>query len=139
MKKRLQSHKKLYVVDNGMVTLFNFDVQKGRLLENLVYIELLRRKEANVTMNIGFWKDLGGKEVDFVVTNGERVEQLIQCTYAILDNATKEREVTALLSAMYFYNLDVGYIITYDYEAEEKIKGKKIKFIPLWKWLLHIK
>ncbi len=139
MKKRLQSHKKLYIVDNGIATLFNFDVQKGRLLENLVYIELLRRKEANVTMNIGFWRDLSGKEVDFVVINGEKVEQLIQCTYAILDDATKEREVTALLSAMYFYNLDVGYIITYDYEAEEKIKGKKIKFIPLWKWLLCIK
>jgi hypothetical protein len=30
-------------------------------------------------------------------------------------------------------------VITRDYEAEEKIKGKKIKFIPLWKWLLSTK
>lgn len=31
--------------------------------------------------------------------------------------------------------LKEGLIITGDYEGEEKIKGKKIIFTPLWKWL----
>ena len=51
-----------------MATLFNSDIQRGRLLENLVYIELLRKKEMNATVNIGFWKNLRGEEVDFIVT-----------------------------------------------------------------------
>ena len=138
IKKRLQSHKKLYIVDMGMATLFNSDIQRGRLLENLVYIELLRKKEMNATVNIGFWKNLRGEEVDFIVTRGEKVENLIQCVYDVSDGATKEREVRALIDAIDFYQLDRGYIITYDYEDEENIKGKKIKFIPLWKWLLNI-
>ncbi|MBC8522251.1 MAG: hypothetical protein H8D26_09770 [Methanomicrobia archaeon] len=29
-------------------------------------------------------------------------------------------------------------VITWDYEAEEEFKGKRIKFTPLWKWLLLI-
>jgi predicted AAA+ superfamily ATPase len=139
IKKRLQTHKKLYIVDTGMATLFDSDIQRGRLLENLVYIELLRRKEEKATIDIGFWKDLSGKEVDFVVTGGGSVEKLIQCAYSISDNSTKEREKNAILGAMDFYKLDIGYVITWDYEAEEKIKGRKIKFVPLWKWLLDAK
>jgi predicted AAA+ superfamily ATPase len=30
-------------------------------------------------------------------------------------------------------------VITYDYQNEEHIENKEIKFIPLWKWLLDIK
>lgn len=30
-------------------------------------------------------------------------------------------------------------VITFDYQGEEKIENKKIKFIPLWKWLVDIK
>ena len=121
-----------------MATLFNSDMQKGRLLENLVYIELLRRKEEKATITIGFWKDLSGKEVDFVVTDGNKVEKLIQCAYTLSDSSTKEREKSALLAAMDFYKLDISYVITWDYEAEERVKGKKIRFIPLWKWLLDV-
>ena len=138
IKKRPQTHKKLYIVDTGMATLFNSDMQKGRLLENLVYIELLRRKEEKATITVGFWKDLSGKEVDFVVTDGNKVEKLIQCAYTVSDSPTKEREKSALLAAMDFYKLDIGHVITWDYEAEEKVKGKKIRFIPLWKWLLDV-
>jgi len=34
------------------------------------------------------------------------------------------------------FDLERGLVITDDYEAEEDIKGKKIEYIPLWKWLL---
>jgi len=34
------------------------------------------------------------------------------------------------------FNLKEGVIITQDYEKEEKVEGRKIKYIPLWKWLI---
>ncbi|MCD6093725.1 MAG: hypothetical protein J7J51_02915, partial [Candidatus Omnitrophica bacterium] len=50
---------------------------------------------------------------------------------------TKDREIKALIKAMEEFELKQGLIITEDYEAEEEIKGKRIKFFPLWKWLLE--
>jgi predicted AAA+ superfamily ATPase len=61
---------------------------------------------------------------------------LIQVCYSIEDKKTKEREVQALLRAMQEFRLKEGLVITQDYEAEEKFGNKKIKFVPLWKWLL---
>jgi len=48
----------------------------------------------------------------------------------------KEREIKALLRAMQEFKLKEGLVITQDYKATEQHKGKKIKFIQLWKWLL---
>ena len=51
------------------------------------------------------------------------------CNMNIIDNlliASKELHCNNLL------------VITWDYEAQEKIEGKTIKFIPLWKWLLKV-
>ncbi len=36
------------------------------------------------------------------------------------------------------FKLNKGLIITLDFEGEEKIKGKKIFYKTLWKWLLNI-
>ena len=48
----------------------------------------------------------------------------------------KEREINALLKSSKELRCNNLIVITWDYEAEEKTKGKKIKFIPLWRWLL---
>ncbi|GEM_PF-1415405 len=50
---------------------------------------------------------------------------------------TKERELKGLIIAMEEFKLRGGLIITEDFEGEEKIGGKTIKYIPLWKWLLY--
>ena len=42
-----------------------------------------------------------------------------------------------LLEALIHFKLKEGTIITNDYEAEEIIEGKKVTYIPLWKWLLQ--
>jgi len=52
------------------------------------------------------------------------------------DYDTKKRELRALLKAGKELRCSNLMVITEDYEAEEKIKNKKVKFIPLWKWLL---
>ena len=35
------------------------------------------------------------------------------------------------------FKLNEGLVITEDYEGEEVNNGLKIKFMPLWKWLLN--
>ena len=39
--------------------------------------------------------------------------------------------------AMYELKVDNSYIITWDYEDEININNRKIKFVPLWKFLLY--
>jgi len=51
----------------------------------------------------------------------------------------KDRELKGLLIGLEEFGLEKGFIITEDYESEEKIKGKTIFYIPLWKWLLNKK
>jgi predicted AAA+ superfamily ATPase len=61
---------------------------------------------------------------------------LIQCCFDITDYQTKEKEIKSLLRASEELKSENLLVITSEYEGEEKIKSQKIKFIPLWKWLL---
>ncbi len=133
--------KKVYCMDNGIITTMSFRFSKnfGRLMENLVAIELERKKSywfAN--QEIYYWKDYQQREVDFVVTDGLRVKQLIQVTYASGRDEVEQREIRSLLKAAEIFKRDRPelLVVTWDYEAEEEIGGKKIKFVPLWKWFL---
>jgi len=129
-----QTSPKIYFIDNGLMTLSGFEA-KGRSMENLVFIELLRR---DFTLNNSlFYFSFNNKEVDFVIKKGKKIKQLIQVCYAIDDYNTKEREVKSLIKASKILKCNNLLIITWNYEGEETIQKKKIKFIPLWKWLLE--
>jgi len=129
LRKSEQTLPKVYLVDNGILYT-NGIRDKGKLLENLVLVELKRRgKEVYYYSN--------NYELDFVVAKGKTVEQLIQVCYDISDYETKEREIKSLLKTSELLRCKNLIVITWDYEGEEEFKGKKIKFIPLWKWLLH--
>ena len=129
-KKAEQSLPKIYFIDNGLLTINGIN-DKGRLMENLVFVELLRRN-----LDIAYYQNIRKQEVDFVVKEGKKVKRLIQVCYDIEDFMTKEREVKALVEASKELKCNNLFVITQDYEAEEKFKEDKIKFIPLWKWLL---
>ncbi|NOQ33162.1 MAG: AAA family ATPase [Methanosarcinales archaeon] len=129
---RHASPKKVYCADTGLrnVVSFKFSEDIGRAIENLVFIELKRRSSQT---EIYYWKNRG--EVDFVIKNGMKVEELIQVCYSI-NEETEKREVSALVDAMDEFGLAEGLIITDDIEREEEIGGRRIVFMPLWKWLL---
>ena len=57
-------------------------------------------------------------------------------TYEFEKEKAKEREIKGLISCAKESGLKSGLIITKSIEAVENIDGIKIKFIPLWKWLL---
>lgn len=137
VKERKQYPVKVYSIDNGFVNLVNprFTENMGALMENAVAIKLLKEKE-DKKIEFYYWKDYQGREVDFVVKEGMQVKQLIQVCYDISDLGTKEREIKALLKASEELKCKNLLVITWDYESVEEVKGKKIKFVPLWKWLL---
>jgi predicted AAA+ superfamily ATPase len=74
--------------------------------------------------------------VDFIIMDGINIHQLIQVTYASNKNEVEKREIKSLIRASELLNCKNLVIITWDYEDEQIIENNKIKFIPLWKWLL---
>jgi uncharacterized protein len=131
LKKQLINPKKIYCIDNGIIFLnsFSFTENKGRLLENLVFIEL-KRKEKEI------YYHKGKKECDFVIKEGLKINSAIQVCYN-LEEENKERELEGLVEAMKTYNLKEGLILTFDDEDEIFIEKLKITIKPVWKWLLE--
>ena len=142
VKEQEKAPRKVYSIDSGMshAVGFRFSEDTGKSAENIVAVELRRLRSINKNIDFFYWQDISGKEVDFVLKEANSVKQLIQVCWDISEFKTKEREVKALLKASKELKCNNLLIITEDYEGEEKaewfgIKGK-IKFIPLWKWLL---
>jgi predicted AAA+ superfamily ATPase len=138
LKKQFIAPKKIYCSDTGIADLigFKFSENLGKILENSIAIELQRRKEKNFHLEAYYWKDAQQNEVDFVIKEKTKVRQLIQACYDVSDFKTKEREVKSLLKGSKELKCNNLLILTWDYEGEEKVNNKKIKFIPLWRWLL---
>ena len=66
---------------------------------------------------------------------GTRIEKLIQVCYSVENAYTRKREITSLVKASEKMNCEDLCVITWDEESREKIKGKEVVFVPLWKWL----
>ncbi len=134
----MRSIAKLYVVDNGFPTIHGLR-DLGQRMENVVAVELLRRKHYfNPLLDVYYWHDRQQREVDFVVTEGFKVRELIQVCYDVEDINTRKREIDALLKASREVGCDSLYVITWDYEGIEDVEGKRVVFIPLWKWLREL-
>ena len=131
LKKQFVSDKKIYVIDNGMrnAVAFSFSPDSGKMLENLVFLELKRRAK-----EVYYYK--GKKECDFIVREKGKITEAIQVTKRLeIDN--EKRELDGLGEAIERFKLKTGLIITENQAGEKKIGGKKIKIMPVWKWLLE--
>ena len=135
-KKSLLSIPKIYINDTGIFYHFNKE-GIGRMMENLVFIELKKRELKGIEETY-YFKDYQQHEVDFVIKEGMEVKQLIQVTYAHDIDEIEKREIRSLIKASDLLRCKNLLVITWDYEAVEEIKGKTIRFVPLWKWLLEI-
>ncbi|HIH87518.1 MAG TPA: ATP-binding protein [Methanosarcinales archaeon] len=133
IRKRDLSIHKVYLCDVGFARLTEISRDYGRKMENVVFLELERRKRA--LTDIFYWKNPQQEVVDFVVQSGGRVEQLIQVCRDVDDANVKKREVRALVKASDQLECDDLLVITGDYDSVEEHKGKGIRFIPLWMWL----
>lgn len=119
--------KKVYVVDNGFVqsTAFNLSENLGRLLENQVFVELLRRGYIP-GQTLFYYRSRNDKEIDFVTRKGTKVEQLIQVCYDMTSEKTRKRELDALVEAAEELHCDNLIIITNSEQNELVWKEYKI-------------
>jgi len=120
-----QEKKKRYLVDNGYIKIFEIKEDSSLLLENLVFMEFVKKGK-----EIYYYQ--GKKECDFIVE-----KEAVQVTYE-LNEENEKREIEGILEAMEVCGLEKGKIITYDQEKEIEKEGKKISVIPAWKWALTL-
>lgn len=132
--------RKVYCIDNGIINEVGMDMSenRGRLMENIVAVELKRRTSVSGD-GLCYWKDHRGREVDFVVKEGKRIGKLLQVTYASSYETIAPRELDSLTSASAELKCNVLFVITWDYEGSRSVNSKRITFIPLWKWLMEKK
>lgn len=137
-KEQEKSPRKVYSIDTGLSNTIGlrFSQNIGKIAENLVFLELLRKKITNPKIELYYWKNERHQEADFVIKDGIIIEKLIQVCWDINKLNTKKRETGSLIKGLEELKLSEGLIITEEYEGEENIKDKKIKYLPLYKWLL---
>ncbi|MGC8497599.1 MAG: ATP-binding protein [Thermoplasmata archaeon] len=131
----IKAPNKIYIIDNGIINAFSSRTTRdhGRIMENTVAIELLRRHGQYVF----YWKDQYNREVDFVVKTGKDADELIQVTFASAMEDVNVRELRALVYASSILNCNMLKVITWDLEDKYELDGKSIDFVPLWKWLIQ--
>ncbi|MCM1532033.1 MAG: ATP-binding protein [Bacteroides sp.] len=124
--------RKVYIVDNGFVqsTAFNLSENLGRLLENQVFVELLRRgyEPGN---SLFYYRTRNDKEIDFVTRKGTKVEQLIQVCYDMASGKTRKRELDALAEAADELHCRNLLVITNNQEEKMEWRGKTICAVPV--------
>lgn len=139
--KQVGQNKKMYCYDNGMIAAKAFQASPnyGRLFENCVAVHL-KRQEIEKKIELYYWRNQQGQEVDFVVRRGIEVVELIQACYLLENQKTREREVRALLKAGDELKCTKLTVLTLREDKEEMcewfgFKGT-ITYKPLGKWLL---
>lgn len=117
---------KYYISDTGIrnIILGFRNIDEGHLLENVVYLELLRR---GYRVNIG---KSGAYEVDFVAEN-PNVVRYYQVTQSLTDENVKKREIRSLESISDNYE---KIILTMDKSINNDFNG--IKVMNIIDWLL---
>ena len=100
LKESVMAPKKVYSVDTGFISMLNHSQEKGKLMENAVFLHLQREKaKLSNPYQINYWKDYSGNEVDFVIRNGRTINTLINVTNASSKDEINAREIKALLMA----------------------------------------
>ena len=130
--------KKIYVVDNGFVFARSFErsSNKGRQLENMVFLELIRRGY-KIEDTLFYYHTKNDREIDFVLREGGKVSCLMQVSYDISNSKTREREVKALEEASRELKCANLQLITWDTEAVIDYKDCTVKIQSVRKWFLH--
>lgn len=126
-KQFLKTLEKYYFVDMGLRRMLlgarSFDV--GRILENVVYLELLHRQKR---VYVGKMDDL---EVDFVVMDEQGIAYY-QVAATVRDENTLKRELASLQQIKDQYP---KYILTLDEDPDADYDG--IKRINVLQWLVE--
>ena len=129
LKVQARNPRKVYAIDQGLVNFSSVSgsPDRGRLLENTVYLQLKR-------LGYEIWYFKGKKECDFIFRDGKNAFSAIQVSWQV-GAQNEKREVEGLMEAIVQLNLTEGTIITFDQEDILVKEGKTIRLVPGWKWM----
>ncbi len=136
LKVQVRDPKKIYAIDTGLrnTNAVSIHEDSGKLAENIVFVELLRRNLHEVT----YFKGKG--EVDFVLTQNYIPRHAIQVCFSNLESPNLfKREVDSLVECLNELKLSAGAILTLNRQETIKVEKKKISLMPLYLWLLEQK
>ena len=134
-----KASRKVYVVDNGFVAAkaFSLSDNLGRLLENQVFVELLRQGyDTDKTMF--YYRSRNDKEVDFVLRKGAHIDRLVQVCYDMSNAKTEKREVDSLIECAEELNCSNLVIVTSNEERIREKDGYRIEVVPVAKWSVSL-
>ena len=126
-KQHMATQEKYYLVDTGLRGALlgkELDTDYGHLLENVVYLELLRRG------NKVWVGKIGTKETDFVTLTSDGYTRYYQVAYSVSDPKTLEREI-APFNLIKDHNEKI--LLTMDYQTGSRNGIKQINVVD---WLL---
>jgi predicted AAA+ superfamily ATPase len=127
-KVQIVNPKKVYGIDTGLVVANSqsFSYDSGRLLENMVFLQLRRN-----TREIYYFAEK--RECDFVVFEAGKFSGIYQVCMQ-LDQDNLDREMEGMTEAMDFFKVNKGIIITNNQFDSFTVKGKTITVVPFYKW-----
>ncbi len=130
LKKQIKNPKKIFSIDTGQINgiAFHFTENKGRLLENLVFLELRR-----IGFEMYYYKTENNLEIDFVAKKNLKLA-LIQVAWNLESHMTFEREKRALIRGLHELKLSSGIIITQNHEERLTEDDKTIVVVPAYKF-----
>lgn len=138
-KQRIHNEKS-YIVDIGIQNNRENSMaaeNMGWRLENIVFIELMRRC-APQFLDIYYYKPTSrAKEVDFVICNQNKTIELIQVAFDISSPKAYQRETSSLIKASRELKCDQLTLISFNDTKEVNIDGKKINICSALDWLLE--
>lgn len=133
-------NQKAYIVDTGLQGHRDNALAAENLgwrLENVAYIELLRRC-AHDFLDLYYYKpNPRAKEVDFVVCDQNKVVELIQVAYEIDSQRTYHRETTSLVKASEALSCNRLTLIAFSPTRDVEIDGKTVHIVSALEWLLQ--
>lgn len=126
---RAMNPPKAYLIDTGFAGFgVSFSENRGRLLENMVALELYRRKKE-------FFYHKVRNECDFIVKEGTKPSQAIQVCWELTPQ-NEARELKGVLEANEAWSVKNLVILTYNQESEITVAGRNVRIAPAWKWAL---
>ena len=127
--KRSRNPVKIYPADTGLCRRVASE-DAGRILENIVFIELARRGG-----EVYYFEEK--QACDFIVKTGEGAGLAAVQVCLELTDENRRRETGGLVAACRRLDATEGTILTDDQEWEEEAEGIKISVLPVWRWLFN--
>lgn len=136
-KEIIRSSKKVYLPDTSFVEARSYQNSPnyGRYMENVVFLDLIRRG-FRPGLDLFYCKEQNA-ESDFLTTRGTEPKALIQVSYDIANQKTRERELKGLIKCASKTPTQKLLLLTWNTREIVDYDGHKIEIIPLLNWLLE--